>query len=561
MKTPTFNSFGNALLINQSSFKAGGKFTDANHIFNMFGEAPFTTHLGLLTAFNQMKLVATPLLNQTELRKNVILVNGAQGRFTFSMPFELEGVRVIEDPNDTTIGRLGIDNQPFRVIFSEDIFSPNDIVTYDDRDGKQLFIRQYIGSVGEGHEYEVTLITQNPKQDYVTRDVLQPGIQYWKIGNILNEFDQEGSAANSQTGEMLFENRMSAHRMVEAKITRYADDLQIPEIKSNSPQAQLGNQFLNYLKPTNQNYLAIFGAYKDGKPVKGSGSYATMLEMLLMAELRKMEEHQLMWGKPGIATGSRNQSKIVKAGLYEQLRLGNRYLVPRISRNVLENAFFSLFANRPDIKIEERYIKVQAGAGAYYEILRIFADEMKNLPFVNLGADLNVIRKASFVNNSVQNLTGGYQFIKVFLPGVGTVEVEHNPAFDVNTSRKADEPKIGNFHRWQYTCAILDVTDSNATNAAARTPGVEFMEGANQNANIFLVKPKQHVGDIITVVPGRGMSGTGLFGSTSGGSGRILAATKEPATTITIENHSEIWIKDPTRTILIELDKDQPLYR
>jgi hypothetical protein len=555
MSTPTFNSFGNSLKIGSSSFKTGGKFTDQNHIFNLYDQAPFTTHLGLITAFNQMKLVPTPLLNQTELRKNIILVNGVTGRFTFSMPFELTGIRVIEDPNDVTISRLGIDNQPFRVIFSEDVFAVNDIVTYDFRDGKQLYIKSYVGQVGEGHEYEVVLVTQNPREDYFSRADIQPGVEFFKVGNILNEFDQEGSTAFTQTGELLFEQKLAGHRMVEHKITAYADMLEIP-----TATGKFNDMARNYLNPKSEQFIATFGAYKDGLPVKGTGKYATMIELLIMAELRRMEETQLMWGKAGTVTGSRNQAKTIKNGLYEQMKLGNRFKIRRYTLDILQQAFITLFANRPDIKIEDRYIKIQAGQGAYYEILKIFGEEAKGLPFVNLGTDLNIIRKAQFVNNSVQNLALGWQVVKIFVNGVGTIEVEHNPAFDVNTSRKADEPLIGQFPRWSYTAAILDVTDMGSTNATARTKDVEFMEGANQSANIFLIKPKQRQGDVISVIPGRGMNGTGLFG-TSSVQGKVLSATKEPATTITIENHSEIWLKDPTRSVLIELDKNQPLFR
>lgn len=550
----TFNSFGNNLVIGKSQYKTGGKFTDQNHLFALYDEAPFTTHLGLITAFNQMKLVSTPLINQTELRKNVILVNGMNGRFTFTMPFELQGVRVIEDINDATIAKLGIDGQPFEVLLSEDIFATNDVITYDFRDGKQLYIKRYVGQAGEGHIYEVQLVTQDPKNDYFPKDALQPGVEYFKVGNILNEFDQEGSSVMAQTGELKFENRLSGHRMVEHKITAYADRLEIP-----TATGAFSDKLQNFLNPNNQDFIATFGAYKSGKPVPGTGSYATMAELLVMAELRRMEEHQLMWGKAGTVTGSRNQTKTIKNGLYEQLKLGNRYKIQRYSKGILEQAFIGLFANRPDIKIEERYVKIQAGQGAYYEILKIFNQEMQAIPLVMQAYDLNVVRKENFVNNSVQNLSTGYQVVKVFIPGIGTIEVEHNPAFDVNTSRKADEPMVGMFPRWSYTAAILDVTDKGATNAAARTAGVEFMEGANQSANIFMVKPKQMQKDIISIIPGRSM-GLGLFGSSSVG-GKVLAATKEPAATITIENASEVWVKDPTRTILIELDRNKPLFQ
>ena len=549
----TFNSFGNNLVIGKSQYKTGGKFTDQNHLFALYDEAPFTTHLGLITAFNQMKLVSTPLINQTELKKNIILVNGMQGRFTFTMPFELQGVRVIEDINDATVAKLGIDGQPFEVLFSEDIFATNDIVTYDFRDGKQMYIKKYVGQAGEGHIYEAQLVTQDPKNDYFPKDALQPGVEYFKVGNILNEFDQEGSSVLAQTGELKFENRLSGHRMVEHKITAYADRLEIP-----TATGAFSESLRNFLNPNNKDFISTFGAYKDGKPIPGTGSYATMAELLIMAELRRMEEKQLMWGKAGTVVGSRNQSKTIKNGLYEQLKLGNRYKIQRYNKGILEQAFIGLFANRPDIKIEERYVKIQAGAGAYYEILKIFNEEMKAIPLVMQAYDLNVVRKESFANG-VQNLSTGYQVVKVFIPGIGTIEVEHNPAFDVNTSRKADEPLIGQFPRWSYTSAILDVTDKGSTNATARTSGVEFMEGANQSANIFMVKPKQMQKDIISIIPGRSM-GLGLFGSSTVG-GKVLAATKEPAATITIENSSEIWVKDPTRTILIELDKNKPLFQ
>lgn len=555
-KLGTFNSFGNALVIGKSAFKTGGKFTDQNHLFALYDEAPFTTHLGLITAFNQMKLVSTPLINQTELRKNVILVNGMNGRFTFTMPFELQGVRVIEDVSDPTISKLGIDSQTFEVLLSEDIFATNDIITYDFRDGKQLYITKYIGQAGEGHLYEVQLVSEDAKNDYFPKDALQPGVEYFKVGNILNEFDQEGSSVMAQTGELKFENRLSGHRMVEHKITAYADRLEIPT--AGKYGGTIDSQYNGFLNPNNSDFISTFGAYKDGKPIPGTGSYATMAELLVMAELRRMEEHQLMWGKAGSVVGSRNQTKTIKNGLYEQLKLGNRYRIQKYTKGILMQAFIGLFANRPDIKIEERYVKIQAGAGAYYEILKIFNEEMKTIPFVMHAADLNTVRKESY-QNAVQNLSLGYQVIKVFIPGVGTIEVEHNPAFDVNTSRKADEPMVGMFPRWSYTAAILDVTDKGATNATARTAGVEFMEGANQSANIFMVKPKQMQKDVISIIPGRSM-GLGLFGSSSVG-GKVLAATKEPAATITIENASEVWIKDPTRTILIELDRHKPLFQ
>ena len=116
---PTFSAFGNNLVVKKSAFKTSGIFSDANHLFNIWGEDISRTYLGVIDVWNQMCLVSTPLIKMTELQKNVIYVNGDDGEFTFSMPYKLEGVRVMEDITDVTNLTPGIDGQTFDVFLGD----------------------------------------------------------------------------------------------------------------------------------------------------------------------------------------------------------------------------------------------------------------------------------------------------------------------------------------------------------------------------------------------------------------------------------------------------------
>lgn len=544
----SFRKLGNSQLIGESAFKLGGAFTDVNHLFNLYGEDAYTTHLGVINLWNQMKWVNTPLLSQTELQKNVMYVNGMDSRVTFVVPYDLEGIRVIEDPNDITIGKLGIDGQPFYVVFSEDTFQPNDIVTYDLRNGERLFIRQYMNQVGEGHMYEVQLLSipEEAKYKYFSRQFLKPGTQYLKADERVGEFDEEGSSFDARTAVMKFEHRFASHRLVTHEITTYAEMLDVPKAGLD-----FKTSVKNHLDPKKSNFITAFGMLnKDtGKMEPGSFKYATMVEAMILSELMKLEENSLMWGTPGTIVGSRNKTKAVGGGLYHQMKQGYRRKITKYTKAVLVELINYLFANRPDIKIEDRYIKIDCGQAAYRDLLVILKDELRAMPVVLDNSSVGIVRKMGESNNLVQKLSLGYQVQACFLTGFGTVELNHNPALDSYINRSMNEPMIGQYPKFSYTAMIMDVTDTMSTNAVDFGKNVEFADGANKNANIFLMKPKGMPAPQINVVPGRGTK-MGMFG---GGSKQIVA-TLRPSTSISIENASQIFLADPTRSAMIEFD-------
>jgi len=542
---PTFSAFGNNLVVKKSAFKTSGIFSDANHLFNIWGEDIKRTYLGVIDVWNQMSLVSTPLIKMTELQKNVIYVNGDDGEFTFSMPYKLEGVRVMEDLTDVTNLTPGIDGQTFQVLLgdgsNEPTFQKGDTISYDYRDGDQLFIREVGDQRGEGFEYTVEIVAQDKKNTWFNKYYLAPGTQYFKVSNRLNEFTENMSGIVEESGMMKLLHKLGSWRGVEYTITGSAQRLKLPH------NIDLARKYDSYMTPTSEEFALVFGKNDGtGKIQKGTLTWASMVEIMLAKEYLKMEENELMWAQPGQVMGARGMSMYINGGLYDQMKKGNRYRVPRYTRELIMNAFGSLFYSRPDIAPKDRYFKVQGGRGAVNEYTRLFAEELQRTA-TQFGLVLNNTG-LNIVSGDRMNLSAGFEVSKMYLPGTGWVEIEYNPAFDAQTSRKADEPLIGAYGRYSYTSAIFDVTNGESTNAATPSSSVEFMEGANRNANIFMIRNSGMPATKFTIINGR----TSPYGLYSGKYG--VASGRQDGFTMMAEGQSSIWLKDPTRSVLIELD-------
>ena len=542
---PTFSAFGNNLVVKKSAFKTTGIFSDANHLFNIWGEDISRTYLGVIDVWNQMQLVSTPLIKMTELQKNVIYVNGDNGEFTFSMPYKLEGVRVMEDITPSTLLTPGIDGQTFQVLLgdgsNEPTFQIGDTITYDYRDGQNLYIRSVGDQLGEGFIYTVELVAVDKKNTWFDKYYLAPGTQYFKVSNRLNEFSTDFSGIVEESGMMKLLHKLGSWRGVEYTITGSASRLKLPK------NIDLEKKYNSYMSPKSEEFALVFG--KDngkGGIEKGTLTWASMVEIMLAKEYLRMEENELMWAQPGQVQGARGVTMFINGGLYDQMKKGNRYRIPRYSREVIMNAFGSLFYSRPDIEPKDRFFKVQGGRGAVNEYTRIFAEELQRTA-TQFGLMLDN-KSLGIVSGDRMNLSVGFQATKMFLPGTGWIEIEYNPAFDAQTSRKADEPLIGAYGRYSYTSAIFDVTNGESTNAAEPSSSVEFMEGANRSANVFMVRNSGMPATKFTIINGR----TSPYGLYSGK--YTVASSREDGFTMIAEGQSSIWLKDPTRSVLVELE-------
>ena len=107
IQTPSLTGFNNSVVVGQTKFDVN-KFTDLNSLYSLYKKDSFTTYKGMIYLWNQRKLMNTPLITMTELNNSVTYVNGAEGKFRYSIPYDLGKPYVVEDMTGD-VERPGID--------------------------------------------------------------------------------------------------------------------------------------------------------------------------------------------------------------------------------------------------------------------------------------------------------------------------------------------------------------------------------------------------------------------------------------------------------------------
>lgn len=557
MATPTIQNFGNNLVVKKTDYRLAGTFTDENKLVNLFGydNVKGDNYMGIFSVFNQWSTVNTPLLKRSIMEKNIIYTNGNVGSLTFDMPYRLEGITIKSDLTED-VPYPGIDGSVFEIHLGDgsqdSVLQVGDRITPDYYDGQNLIVREVVGKLGEGFKYKVQLVTGD-KTEYFNKAYLAPSTQFFKIGHTAGEFSEYGSGLSQGFGMMRLQHRLGGRRMLEYTITGDAQRLQIEgsaKIGGFDFDLSTLNKYGDLSDAMNGGYVVMGQNDGRGNIKKGTLSWVPFIEVMLHNELARLEELDLTFAQGGEVTGARNKTEIVGEGLYQQMKRGNWRQFPKYSRQALIDTFQQAFRNRPDIPDYMRYFKLEGGRGAVQEIQKIFNEELNRTANqfggITNADQLGVVKKMS-EQNGIVNLFTGYRMQKVFISGVGTIEIEHNPAFDATQSRVMDQPMIGGLPKRSYTSCIFDLTDQESTNAAKVTGDVEFAKGMDTGANIYLVKNKRFPGTKITHLNGR----TSPYFVAAGGGN--VASTRFDGYTQLLENQSNIFLKDPTRSILLEL--------
>jgi hypothetical protein len=539
IKTPSLTGFNNALVVGTSRFNIQ-QHTDLNTLYNLFKKDAFTTHLGMLYLWNQRKLMNTPLLNMTELKRNVMYVNGAEGKFRFGIPFELELPMMTEDLTGDNL-YPGVDGKKFKIKLTEP-FANTDIITADWRDGIPLAVtEEEIYEEGGGFVHTVMIPISLKKDIYYPKSLLQPGVQYMKITNYLGEYEMQKSSIRNQRGQMEMEMQLGAGRSVYHWITGYADMLEVEDnnygwLKMYSDQNK-SNAVLN-----------IMNKDAEGKPLPKTNRWIRMIEAMLFAEIKTMEDRDLMWNKGGIIQGSGRREIRVNTGVYEQMRDGNRIGYDVLTLNIIEDSLVNLYF-QSGVPYEERETEIQVGTGAMIEVSKLLADDFRtNVPF-HVMADSGALKGMIFGKDSM-NLGYGYRFTTKRFPVGGLVTFKLNPAFD-NVNTRVMDGLTGELPIESYTLAIFDVLDKSSTNIAGKANMQEMRveNGFNEQANIVLIKPKNwgetywgyEVGTFHPSGPG---ASQGMYGS-----------SQRPGYGMWAQNWSSIWMRDAGRSVLIEKNR------
>lgn len=537
IQVPSFSGLNNSVFVGATKFDPN-KFTDMNWLYTNYKKDSFTTYKGMISLWNQRKLMSTPLISMTELSNSVMTVPNTEGRLRYSIPYDLGLPYIVEDMT-SEVDKPGIDGQKFKIKLSENCFSNTDVITYDLRDGLTLYItEEEIYEEGDGWVYTVQIPATNKRETYFPKRHLKQGTQFMKISNANSEYDTQKSSITTRSGMMDLELQLGGgHRSVYHWITGYADMARFDE--SKHPHLAFVNQ---YAKSKGSTFM-FMNKDQNGKVIPKSMRWMSVIEALLWAEMKMMEERDLMWNKGGIVTGSGRRSVRIGTGLYEQMRNGNRVIYDTLTLDIIESTISNLFY-QSNIPMEQRRTKIQAGTAAMIEISKLLAEDFKQYnPFLVT----NEFGKGVMYGDAM-NLGYGFRFTSKRFPVAGLIEFEYNPALDGMTGNRSQDSLIGEYPIESHTLMVFDVTDGAKTNAAGKVKGVEYRveNGFNEGSNIVLVKPEGYtdtywgyeIGTQHPLGPGA-MQG-------------MISSSQRDGYAIWMKNFSTIWLKDATRSVIIE---------
>lgn len=492
--------------------RAKGKLTDANHMHALTDQGgPTNYDRGIIDIYTQTSQVAddfTQMINKSTPFEIV----GNDFQWEIRAPYEF--VQCIEIPDATLNNPTpGIDGTTFEIAFDRAYFQKNDIITADMDYGDKLFVTEDPTPYNKGYLYTVKLVgVYVNKNSSANLRWLAPGVQYDKVDNSIGEFDQDLSGLDNEPSTIKMFDSVSAGYGVEHTITGWADDL--------TPMDTSRDSYGNVQD------LMLYEKYErnaQGAWVYAGTRWEPIIERKMKLEMLKMRKNRTLWGGGGeINTqGQKHQPKKVTEGIVSKMRNnGNYFQYQRgdFNFNFLREIFGDLFYRRVDMA--NRRVKLYTNEAG----MRIFRNAAKE-DLMNSG--ITIIGDERFIQGTGQNMTVNYGFDSIVTMETGRIEVSHLKELDLPQlnsqfgQNKMSTPKF----------MVFDVSNS---------------EGGLIN-NIREVRQKNRPNNMTWgYIDGR-RHHLGAFASQG-----HTASSKVDGYTIFMEDKSDIFIEDLSRTVLIE---------
>lgn len=562
----------NAVLFRKSAFQYGSKHTEENTIYELFGKnAVNSEYLGMLKLFGNRFREQVPLISATELSNNVMYVKGLGTVLGFSLPYRV-GLPFVKENVMKEVQRPGLAGTKAKLVLSTNSYTYGDVITYDKYDGVQLRIstddlNDEIIPFGDGWLYTVTLSASAGQHDYIPQRAFEPGTEYVKLSNPSGEFDTHRSGLTpDQYGLAHYQfETASATRGVKTWITQNADILEMGETNRDFSNASFWGEvndtrtILNLMNAQKNSFGQILQD-ENGRalPDPATLRWTPMVIARLYEELAKMEENELMWSKGGVyedAAGKKFRSGV---GYWQQLKSGNhlQYTDSRQLLSILKNAIAELFVGST-IPVWDRILEVEMGMGAMIDLQKEFQQEFQiQNPFATWTSDIKGMLEGDVLNLRFK----GPRFVEILWPESGTIRIKHNPALDNTgdgTGVRSQSSIYGAYDVRSYTIIVKDVTKgfSNRTDVGFQ---YSVREGFDNGANTVMIKPKNFAEAKTSYIVGTHCPD--MLRSYVGAPRGHVASTDKKGFGVIVDNASQVWIKDVTRTLLIEKVDTAKLY-
>jgi len=536
-----------------------GSFVDSPSLFSWYKEKPEDNHLGLIDLFSNTTQVRVPLYREIFANKQILEVNGINGRITYDLPVTKKGGIYTAEDTSGYSDFPGIDGGVFPIVLTEE-YTKGDHLNYSKQYGSEVVVSEDydVEYVGENFKHWVKLVS-NDRADYFPADKLKAGIQYFKVNHSMGEYSvhYSGLESGNNVGTIQNEFILGNHRGVEVGWSHYANKKNFGALELKA--ADMYQKFLNEYPLMAENDMFMLADVVPGgnNPAvpnvrRSSVTLGSTMEFLALAEYIKIEANALLFGKSALIEEA-NGTKRTNEGLWHQWRRGRliKYSRPNgLTENHIREAASYIFQSRPDLQYYDRKLKFKCGWMAYQNMLALFdryvVAQTTGLSLF-MGADRalpqNPISGSSLTNLSLSPVV----FTEVPIPGIGMVQIEHDPSLDYMTGSDRFSQGFNDYGYADttYSLVIYDATQSEYSNARTTLPqGTTLVEGGRKGS-IYYVRPE---GDYMCWGYEQGrMPDDSARG--------VVSSLKTMTRNFWVHGNSAFLNVDPSRTIIIELKR------
>ncbi len=420
---PGFTGFA-ATRVSSMDKRSLGKFTDSNHMESLHMTDPQDYDKKIISLYTQTQLYANDFQQMLDKSTPFYLDSNSDAfKWDINVPYEFP--RVIEVPEETELlEKPGIDQQEFQLVFDRKDFVLNDVITSQKMElATPLTVVKDPTPYNSGWLYTFTILSDNPKVDFIHKRFFQVGVEFEFIHNLVGEFTTDLSGLPSMGSKITLFESVGSGFGVEHSITDWADARTLRDGKGQALDLMVYANMRRGELPTMQSADIRWEPY---------------VEYLMRKKMYDMKTQYMIWGRPGTAKDRNSKQEIKKSssGIYHKmLNNGNTVYYNRGEFNIqlLRDVFGDLFYRRVDIK--DRKVKIYTNEAGFEIFKKANKEDL-------LNSGLTVIADTRFIQGSGQNMTVSYAFDSVITSDTGRIDLVHLRQLDLpNTNLEQGQNK------------------------------------------------------------------------------------------------------------------------
>jgi len=410
---PGFTGFAYARVASMDK-RAIGKLTDTNHLESFHTTDPADYDKKIISIYTQSSLYANDFLDMINKSTPFYIdTNSDAWQWEVEVPYKFP--KIIEVPTSTlNLTTPGIDGQEFQFVMDSAEFTQNMIITPHKIYGQQFAIIRDPQPYNMGFLYTATLVSSNPKVEFVDPTFLEPGIEFTLVNQSIGEFDEDLPGLPRMAEKITMYESLGSAVGYKHTITGWADDRMLKN-KDGMPL----------------DLMVYINGKRNEKPVtRHDIRWEPFIEFWMRKAMLDLKVQKMIWGKPGIVKtrGSKQEVKKVSSGVYYRMRNnGNlvQYNRGEFSTNIFRAVFGDLFYRRVDVA--QRRVKIYTNEAGFDVFDQALKDDA-------LNSGLTIIADTRFIQGAEQKLTLNYAFSSMVTRETGRIELVHLKELDLPQS-------------------------------------------------------------------------------------------------------------------------------